>query len=145
MPLPPIDLHRGDCQKGEAFLAERIYAFNSKATGYFDGESFCAMQRDESGNVVAGISGYTWGGCCYVQYLWVAEAHRGTGLGSALLRAAETNARDKGCSVAILSTHSFQAPGFYNRHGYEERARIEDHPVGYSNILYAKRLAPNVA
>jgi GNAT superfamily N-acetyltransferase len=145
MTLPPIDLRHGDCREVENFLADRIYEFNSRKTGYFDGENFSATQRDESGTILAGISGYTWGGCCFVVYLWVAEAHRGKGLGAAMLRVAEKNALARGCSVVLLSSHSFQAPGFYRRQGYEEKASIEDHPVGHSNIFYAKRLVRNAA
>ena len=145
MKLPPINLRRGDCQELEALLSDRIYEFNSKVTGYFDGESFGAVQQDDSGTVVGGIYGYTWGGCCYVSYLWVAEGHRGKGVGSALLQAAETNAKDKGCTVAIVSSHSFQAPGFYTRLGYREQASIKDHPVGHSSVFFAKRLAENGA
>ena len=115
MTLPPIDQRFGDCRDLEVFLAERLYEFNSKTTGYFDGESFGAMQRDESGTIVAGISGFTWGGCCFVSYLWVAEEHRAKGLGGALLRAFEKNAIGKGCKIAFLSSHSFQSPGFYKR------------------------------
>ena len=62
MKLPSIDIRIGDCQELEAYLSERLYEFNSKATGYFDGESFGATQRDELGTVLAGISGFTWGG-----------------------------------------------------------------------------------
>jgi GNAT superfamily N-acetyltransferase len=145
MTLPPIDLRHGDCREVENFLADRIYEFNSRKTGYFDGENFSATQRDESGTVLAGICGYTWGGCCFVVYLWVAEEHRGKGLGTAMLRVAEENATARGCSVVLLSSHSFQAPGFYRRRGYEEKASIEDHPVGHSNIFYAKRLVQNAA
>jgi len=140
MKLPPINLRRGDCQELEAFLSERIYEFNSKATGYFDGESFGAVQNDDSGNVVGGVTGYTWGGCCYVSYLWVAEDHRGQGVGTALLGAVETNAKDRGCTIAFVSSHSFQSPGFYTRMGYEQQASISDHPVGHSSVLLAKRL-----
>ena len=141
MTLPPVDLRRGDCKEPEALLSERIYEFNSKATGYSDGESFGAVQQDGSGTVIGGICGYTWGGCCYVSYLWVAEEHRGKGVGSALLQAAETNARDKGCTVAIVSSHSFQAPGFYTGLGYEQQASIRNHPVGHSSVFFAKGLA----
>jgi GNAT superfamily N-acetyltransferase len=141
MALPPIDIRRGDCQELEALLEERIYEFNSRATGYFDGESFAAVQKDDSGKVVGGITGYTWGGCCYVSYLWVAEEHRGNGVGTALLRAAETNAQDRGCRIAFVSSHSFQSPGFYTHLGYEQQASIRDHPVGYSSIFLAKPLA----
>lgn len=139
----PIELRRGDVQEIESFLADRIYEFNAKATGYFDGESFAAVQRDEAGTILAGISGYTWGGLCLVSYLWVAEQHRGSGIGSRLLRVAEQHAKGKGCVVTLLSTHSFQSPGFYIRMGYEQQASIKDNPVGHSDVFYAKRLQRN--
>jgi len=145
MTLPPIVLQFGDCRDLDVFLAERIYEFNSRATGHFDAESFGATQRDESGTILAGISGFTWGGCCFVSYLWVAEERRGKGLGSALLKAFEKNAIDKGCKVALLSSHSFQSPGFYKHMGYEKLARIQDYPVGYSDLFFAKRLGPKGA
>jgi GNAT superfamily N-acetyltransferase len=125
----------------EGFLAERIYEFNSAATGYFDGESFGAAQRDEHGNVVAGITGYTWGGCCYVSHLWVSEAYRGRGVGASLLKHAESQARMKGCTVAILSSHSFQSPAFYAHHGYRPKAVVEGHPPDHSNVFLTKILA----
>jgi GNAT superfamily N-acetyltransferase len=145
MKLPPIDRRYGDCEDIETFLAERIYEFNSKTTGYFDGESFAATQKDESGTILAGISGFTWGGCCFVSYLWVAEEHRGKGLGRTLLTAFERNAIEKGCRIALLSSHSFQSPDFYARMGYEEQASIQDYPMGHTDIFFAKRLAPDAA
>jgi GNAT superfamily N-acetyltransferase len=141
MNLPAIELRRGDSQEIETFLCDRIYEFNSKATGYFDAESFAAVQRDDSGAILAGLSGYTWGGICFVSYLWVSEAHRGKGMGGSLLEKAERHAKDKGCKVVLLASHSFQAPGFYTRMGYEQQASIKDNPVGYSSIFFAKRLA----
>jgi GNAT superfamily N-acetyltransferase len=145
MTLPSIDIRIGDCQELEAFLSERLYEFNSKVTGYFDGESFGATQRDESGTVLAGISGFTWGGCCFVSYLWVADEHRGKGLGSALLEVFEKNATDNGCKIALVASHSFQSPGFYKRMGYEEQAVIKDYPVGHADVFFAKRLMPSAA
>jgi len=141
MALPQLDLQVGDCRDLEVFLAERLYEFNSRSTGYFDGQSFGATQRDESGTVVAGISGFTWGGCCFVSYLWVAEEHRGNGLGATLLKAFEKNAVDKNCQIALLSSHSFQSPGFYKRMGYEEQASIKDYPVGHTDYIFSKRLS----
>ena len=142
MTRPLIERCHEDGRELEEFLSERIYEFNARATGYFDGESFAMRQRQESGKVLSGISGYTWGGCCYVTHLWVAEAHRGKGWGRALLKKAEDHAREKGCMVMLLSTHSFQAPGFYRRMDYVEQASVKDHPVGHSSIFYAKRLVP---
>jgi ribosomal protein S18 acetylase RimI-like enzyme len=136
----PIVLRVGEVAEIEAFLAERIYEFNANATGYRDGESFSATQQDESGAIQAGISGYTWGGCCYITNLWVHNSKRGQGLGSTLLQAAEAHAKTKGCVVMLLSSHSFQAPGFYEHMGFEQQAVVVDHPPGHTNILFAKRL-----
>lgn len=138
--LTPITLHTDDAADVEAFLTERIVEFNARATGYFDAASFAATQQDEDGVIRAGISGYTWGGCCYVSYLWIDERDRSRGLGTALLCAAEEHARAKGCVVMLLSSHSFQAPGFYEHHGYERQAVVHDHPVGYTSVFLAKRL-----
>lgn len=129
-----------DAGKMDAFLADRIYEYNAAATGYHDGQSFAAVRENESGVVEAGASGYTWGGCCYIVYLWVAEALRGGGIGSELLEAVEQHARDKGCRVVFVSSHSFQAPQFYARHGYQQIAQVQDHPVGHAAIHFAKRL-----
>ena len=140
MTYDPIVVRVGEAHEVVSFLAEHIYESNSKSTGYFDGEAFSSAQRDESGAIRAGISGYTWGGCCYVSYLWVAESERNHGLGSALLAAAEEHARKRGCSVVFLATHSFQAPAFYERRGYKAQAVVRDHPIGHASVTYAKRL-----
>jgi N-acetylglutamate synthase-like GNAT family acetyltransferase len=133
-----IAIHTGEVQEFEAFLAQRIYEYNAAATGYHDGELFAAIREGESGNVEAGASGYTWGGCCYVSNLWVSENLRGRGIGSELLQAVESHAREKRCRFVFLSSHSFQAAEFYARRGYRRVAQVDDHPVGHANIFFAK-------
>jgi ribosomal protein S18 acetylase RimI-like enzyme len=124
-----------------AFLDERLYAFNVSVTGIDDGMPLHGT-FEESGQVVAAISGHTWGGCCEIVHLWVQEARRNSGLGTALLHAAEAEARRRGCTQATLSSHTFQAPGFYEKNGYERAAQIADYPKGHAKLLYVKRLAP---
>jgi hypothetical protein len=46
----------------------------------------------------------------------------------------------KRCSVVFLATHNFQAPAFYERMGYKLQAVVEDHPMGHSSMVFAKRL-----
>ncbi|HKS55399.1 MAG TPA: GNAT family N-acetyltransferase [Steroidobacteraceae bacterium] len=135
-----ITLRTGDAPQIESFLADRLYEYNAAATGHDDGESFTAIRESESRGIEAGISGYTWCGCCYISYLWVAETARGRGIGTELLKAVEQHARAKSCRVMFVATHSFQAPQFYTRMGFEQVASIADHPVGYSSLFFAKRL-----
>ncbi|MGW0612122.1 hypothetical protein [Streptomyces sp. NPDC002788] len=42
----------------------------------------------------------------------------------------------------IVSTHGFQAPGFYPRLGYRERGRVEGVPGGHEDACFHKRLPP---
>lgn len=128
------------CQQLEPFLVERIYEFNSKVTGYFDGMLLGARVQNSDGEMIAGLTGYTWGGCAKISHLWVSESQRRRGLGAALLHAAEAEALRRGCAQVVLSTHSFQAPGFYERMGYQSRYAVEGRPRGYSNILFVKSL-----
>ena len=129
-----------ECEEFGAFLADRIYEFNAKATGYFDGMLLAGCVRSDTGEVIAGFNGHTWGGCCELSHVWVHERYRGQGLGTLLLRAAEAEALARGCAQIVLATHSFQAPGFYERLGYERKYAIEGRPLGHANIIYVKVL-----
>jgi hypothetical protein len=40
----------------------------------------------------------------------------------------------------VLATHSFQAPGFHERMGYERKYAIQGRPKGYADIVCAKVL-----
>jgi len=125
----------------EAFLVERIYEFNARATGYFDGRLLGGRLRDDSGEVIGAFTGHTWGGCCVITHLWVHESRWRQGLGRALLQAAETEAARRGCELAVLSTHDFQAPAFYARLGYVQVGYVDDTPAGYGELILQKRLA----
>lgn len=63
-----------------------------------------------------------------VEVLWVDEAARGRGIGSRLLAEAERLAREMGARNAALETFEWQAPRFYQKHGYEEVARLRATP-----------------
>ena len=62
------------------------------------------------------------------------ERSHGDG-GSQLFQTAEQEARRRGCTQIVLMTFSFQAPAFYERHGFEIVATIDEHPRGYQNFL----------
>jgi GNAT superfamily N-acetyltransferase len=66
---------------------------------------------------------------------------RGHGLGTRLLAAAEDGIRRRGCGRVALSTHSFQAPGFYARFGCAECGRTPGYPHGHDQIHLVKMLA----
>jgi GNAT superfamily N-acetyltransferase len=94
----------------------------------------------EAGDVVAGISGWTWGDCCELQSLWVAPHLRGHGLATRLIAAAEAEAATRGCSQTVHFTYDFQAQDLYERNGYELVGRVHDFPSGSDALWYRKRL-----
>lgn len=122
------------------YLEDRLYEFNSSATGITDGVWLAIFERDKRDRIVAGICGSTWGGCCEIRQFWVEESRRNQGLGMRLFKAAEQEARQRGCTQILLMTYSFQAPAFYTKHGFEVLAAVDDHPHGHRNLLLRKRL-----
>lgn len=60
----------------------------------------------------------------------VARGKRGTGIGGSLIKAAEKEIRKARGRLVLIETSSTPAYGktrqFYNRHGYEEIARVPD-------------------
>ena len=126
-----------------AFLEDRVAEATRSSAGVADDLELAIFVRDDDGQVLAGVSGGTWGGCCELQHLWVDQTLANRGLGSALMRAAEEEARRRGCTDVVLLTHDLQAPGFYERLGYETVGVVEGYPAGSAARWFRKRLGPH--
>ncbi len=98
--------------------------------------------RDEAGVIVGGLLGDTGWGWLYVKVLWIDERYRGRGLGDRALRAAEDEARARGCRHAQLDTLTFQARPFYEARGYRVFGTLDDFPAGsgHQHFYLAKDL-----
>jgi GNAT superfamily N-acetyltransferase len=140
MPTSELVINAEPTPQEVQYLEDRLYEFNSSATGITDGEWLAIFVKNEEGEIVAGICGNTWGGCLEIRQFWVEEARRKQGLGTTLLGAAEQEARRRGCRQILLMTFTFQAPVFYAKHGFEVIAVVDDHPHGHKNLLLRKRL-----
>jgi N-acetylglutamate synthase-like GNAT family acetyltransferase len=140
MPASEFVIQTDPAPEQVQYLEDRIYEFNSSVTRITDGEWLAIFVRDDTGQVIAGICGNTWGGCCEIRQFWVEESQRGRGLGTKLLAAAEYEARRRGCKQIFLMTFTFQAPGFYAKRGFETIASVDDYPLGHQNLLLRKRL-----
>jgi ribosomal protein S18 acetylase RimI-like enzyme len=121
------------------FLDDRLYEFNASRSGIDDGRLLFIFVR-ERGRIVAGLYGWTWGGCCHVKLLWVEERLRGRGLGRRLMAMVEREARARAATQVLLETHSFQAPGFYRRLGFRVAGEFTGYPVGHRQLFLRKRL-----
>jgi GNAT superfamily N-acetyltransferase len=127
-------------QENATFVRDSLALFNVGVTGDSYYSPLAIFLRDDRDAVLGGALGHVWGGWLDLSILWVAEPFRGQGYGARLLRAAEDEARMQGCHGVFLTTFSFQAPGFYEKFGYEAVANIPDYPKGHSYYVLKKSL-----
>ena len=123
------------------FLEERLYEFNIQATGISDANLLGLFLRDPEGSPTGGAFGWTWGGTCYIRYLFVPANMRKQGQGTMLMRGVEKEAKSRGCQQIVLETHDFHAPGFYQKLGFEVVGGVDDYPRGYQYLTLVKHLA----
>ena len=69
------------------------------------------------------------------------DDQRGTGVGSRLLAQFEQAAVERGARRVFVTSFTFQAPGFYEKHGYSEIFRWDGVPVdGQADVHFRKDL-----
>ncbi|MCU1001962.1 GNAT family N-acetyltransferase [Stenotrophomonas maltophilia] len=115
--------------------------FNLDAAGYADRRTLAVLVTDPaSGRVVGGLTGRTSLGLWFVDLFHLPPAYRGNGLGSRVLKAAEDEARRRGCRSGVLYTISFQAPDFYVKQGWAVLGEVPCDPPGTRRIFLSKDL-----
>ncbi|BEN12353.1 N-acetyltransferase [Serratia marcescens] len=122
-------------------IAEGLDRFNDQQIGYGDRLPLAVVVKDpDSGDVLGGITGRSSLGLLFLDLFYLPEALRGAGLGSELLRRFEQEGRRRGCLSAVLYTISFQAPDFYQRHGWQRMGEVPCLPPGTSRVFMSKTL-----
>ena len=125
-------------------LSRELDTFNAAATpGIPPARELTVQVVDTGGELVGGISGWTWGVAGGIAMTWVREDARGAGVGQQLLAAFEDEAAARGCAHVFVTSFSFQAPQFYARNGYREIFRWEGVPTSdAADVHLRKELAP---
>lgn len=122
------------------FVRKSLAQFNNAQVGEDGHAPIALVEYDENGAVIGGILGGTYWGWMYMDILWVDEKHRKQGIGTKLLLAAEKEAVRRGCHHVHVDTMSWQAPAFYQKHGYEVIGVLPDIPRGNQKYLLTKAL-----
>lgn len=123
-----------------AIVRDGLVAFNEADVGPAGRIGLAVIVRDGDGRVVGGLSGYSAWGWLYVQWLWLAESHRGQGLAGRMLSQAEAEAMTRGCHGAYIDTFSPVALKAYRRQGYEPFGTLADFPKGRVRTFLQKSL-----
>lgn len=122
-------------------LSDELDRYNAAATPGVASAEELTVRVEEDDDLVAGLSGWTWGDAAGIGMTWVHEDHRGSGIGARLLAAFEDEARRRGCTHVFVTSFTFQAPDFYRRQGYEEIFRWESVPTpGRDDVHLRKQL-----
>lgn len=100
-------------------------------------QGFAFFVRDKNNKVVAGVNGYTFYGCSYVDQLWVDESLRGKGYGTELMLRAEKLGKERGCVFAAVNTMDWEGLDFYKKLGYE--VEFERHGFLKDSVFYFLR------
>lgn len=142
--------------KGSAWSIERIDS-SDKATSeqildllidynepYFNGrppsDILHYAAHDTAGKLIGGLLGEIRVYWLHVSILVTTPEYRKSGLGSALMRQAEAFARAQKCEGIWLDTFAFQAPGFYDKLGFNCCGTIKNFYNGHDRFIYEKHL-----
>ena len=122
------------------YIREALNQFNCAHVGDDGHTPLNLIEYDADGSIIGGLLGGTYWGWMYIDILWVREDHRRQGIGSRLLTEAEKEAIRRGCHHVHVDTMSWQAPMFYQKHGYEVIGVLPDIPRGNQKYLLMKAL-----
>lgn len=113
--------------------------YNTSHAGPTTKENLTLAYKNQEGKVVAGLIGYSSWDWFFTSILWVDESCRGQKLGLKLLVEAQKIASARGCKGMHLDTFSFQAPGFYEKLGFNKFGELSDCPIpGMTRFFYKK-------
>lgn len=131
---------RRPSKKDVAFLSDQLFAFNQDRQGPRFQE-VAVFIKDEQNRILAGVSGLHRWGWAHIDVLWVDPEVRGMGFGTMLLELVEDKFREDGCAMVDLHTFGFQAPGFYEKMGYQKTFQQQIGNEGAWQIFYRKELS----
>jgi GNAT superfamily N-acetyltransferase len=139
---PKLILTDRPSDAAQAVIDEGLAQYNEEQAGYRDWRDLAVLAMDPDDEVRGGLLGRTSLGLFFVDLFYLPPEMRRSGIGSRVFAMAEEEAVRRGCVSCVLFTISFQAPGFYARHGWREVARIPCLPAGTSRIVMSKNLTP---
>jgi GNAT superfamily N-acetyltransferase len=138
---PMLTLALARDPRAETAVTEGLAAFNESRFRPADTATLDVFVRDDnSGEPVGGLLGHTSYRLFFLDLFYLPETLRGSGMGSRMIRLAENEARRRGCTAAVVYTVTFQAPAFYERHGYRRFGEVDCPPDGATRIFLSKSL-----
>jgi len=135
-----VAAERTDAAAVSRALWDGLVRFNREQAGPLRYKRTVLSLRDEKGRLLGGLILQSYWRESYIELLWLSARARKAGSGSRLIKEAERRAQRRGSRLIHLNTYSFQAPGFYEKHGYKRCGAMSGSPQGKRRYFYVKRL-----
>lgn len=141
MAEPKIVLTDAPEPEDTAIVSDGLRDYNTSQAGFDDYQPLAVFVTDPTtGKVAGGLFGGSYMGQLRVDRFFLPESLRRDRIGSRVLKMAEEEAKRRGCSRVTLSTMEIQAPGFYQKQGYEMAAKLDCDPPGITRYVMTKKL-----
>ena len=129
-------------QESHDTVIQLLLEYNLSKTQEFKNEINKPIEiiaRNEQNEIIGGLYGRSIWGTLEVKTLVVKLENRNQGIGRKLITEAEKEAINRNCRYISLDTFSFQAPGFYEKLGFEKIGTETDFPKGFEKYYYRKK------
>jgi GNAT superfamily N-acetyltransferase len=124
-----------------AWILGRLVEYNESKAGPSGFMPYVVLLRQvPDGRALGGLAGVSFYDWFYVEFMVIPEPLRHAGWGSRLLLQAEAEAVRRACVGIWLDTFSFQARGFYEKHGYDVFGLLPNYPNGSQRVFMRKML-----
>jgi GNAT superfamily N-acetyltransferase len=141
MAEPKIVLTDAPEPEDTAIVSDGLRDYNTSQAGFDDYQPLAVFVIDPTtGKVAGGLFGGSYMGQLRVDRFFLPESLRRDRIGSRVLKMAEEEAKRRGCSRVTLNTMEIQAPGFYQKQGYEMAAKLDCDPPGITRYVMTKKL-----
>lgn len=127
-------------QSAWGIIGRGLTDYNQQHAGEEGAQRICFVVQGPDQDILGGVVAAVYWDWLYIDLMWLKVELRGCGYGSRLLTLAEDEARKFGAKHAYLDTFSFQAPGFYEKHGYRVFGELKEFPKGHQRYFMTKQL-----
>ncbi|NJB84226.1 GNAT family N-acetyltransferase [Wenyingzhuangia aestuarii] len=126
----------------EETIVKMLVQYNSEKidSSKYINEPLEIIIKDDNNDILGGIYGRSIWGTLEIKTFVIKDNYRNQGIGSKLIKAAENEALKRKCNFISLDTFSFQAPGFYEKKGFEKIGTETNYPQSHDKYYYRKKL-----
>jgi len=138
-----IELDTSPTDESISRIYDGLARFNEPHFPGLREETLGLYAKNDDDEIVGGLYALIHSSTVWLKYIWLAEQIRGQGTGSELVSRLEDEVRKRGVDAICVDTYSFQAPAFYEKHGFVEAGRFINYAKpGVDRIFFQKHLCP---